>query len=629
MDTRRNAQHPALHPAHTAAPTGWLYIRESDPKQLGGHSPETQERLGRDLAAREGVTITRVLWEANSARTARQRKAWQTVLHGIRQHEFDVLLVWKYSRMHRNLMGQLQTFALARAHNVRILAAADPRDEGDKLSKMSIYITGMFNEMESDTIREQSMAGTRSRVLKGMPLVGRVPLYGYRWVTEVTASALTGATRNRKVRLEPDPVTAPRVVAFFTYLDHPDHSLQDAANWLNAQGWPSPSGGVWKKDTLRELVKHGYYRGEPRAYVTELVAVGSDDYEVTKKQRDNAARADAVALPLESVPPLVDAALAQRVRERVQQRAVRRGSPHLLQREHYLLPGGFLRCGHHLPDGSICHGTMGPHKQQGRTDTYVCHRGSAFAASDPRKHYNSIPASVTDRFALASFLMALTLSDDAEAALRHLAQQEDTASEERQLAEHAWRDADTRLERLKRQMEQLDEDEQGEFTERFRQLRHERDNWKQRLTALEGVAQTAERMVATLRRAVDDAHARMWDAGDELEPPWFLTAMLDTQGPLTLAPDQRNEVRELLDSLHIFYEVAPPAAPGRHGPTWGKQPPTERIHAVWPLRLHEQLQEQVAARYAAAAAGQPPASPPAVLEQGDESMRRRMSSRLW
>jgi Resolvase, N terminal domain len=122
-------------PYATRAPaTGWLYIRESREDQMAGHSPETQERLCRELAAKEGITITRVIVESGTARTARTRKGWQEVRRGMRQHAFDVLLVWKYARMHRNLGQQLQTFARAKANGIRILAQADPRDEGDKVT---------------------------------------------------------------------------------------------------------------------------------------------------------------------------------------------------------------------------------------------------------------------------------------------------------------------------------------------------------------------------------------------------------------------------------------------------------------------------------------------------------------
>jgi len=603
----------ATSSASASAPkTAWLYVRESTGEQLSGHSPETQERLCRELAAQEGLRVTRTVVEAGSARSARTRKGLQAVLKGMRRGEFDVLLIWKYSRLHRNLMNQLQMFALAKAHNIRILAAADPRDEGDKLSKMSIYITGLFNEMESDTIREQSMAGTRARVMKGMPLVGNAPLYGYRWVEEATTSVLTGAGRTRKARLEPDPVESLRVQAMFRYLDHPDHSLSDCAAWMNAQGWPAPRGGPWRKATIQKLVKHPYFQGNPHAYRSQMVVVsdptarGSDEYEPVKKQRQMA-REDAVPLPLESVPTIVDPALAARVLARVRGRSSRRESPLLLDREQFLLSGGLLRCGHTLSDGRRCGGTLGPRRKRGRANHYVCHLGTSWPSGDPRKHYVSVPAEPTDRFTVAWLFTLLTNSAEAEAALRRLADDQEETGSERELAKMGLAEAERKVTTLKKLSTLLSEDEMGDFVEQFRQARQERDRWQQRLVALSRVHETAERMVVLLRRAVADARATLSRAGTDTVAGTAGTAgrlsdvsplmrvALDERARWNPTPQARADLREVLTVLGVRVLVAPAPATATHG-THGarRESAADRLTYEW-AGLREVAEQAAAA----------------------------------
>jgi site-specific DNA recombinase len=615
---------PASYPAavtHAPAPkTAWLYIRESREDQMAGHNPETQERLCRELAAKEGLTITRRIVEAGTARTARTRKGWQEVRRGMRRHEFDVLLVWKYSRMHRNLMNQLQTFARAKANGIRILAQADPRDEGDKLSKMSIYITGMFNEMTSDEIREQSMAGTRARALKGMPLVGNAPLYGYRWVEEATASTVTGATRTRKVRLEHDPVTLPRAQAMVRYLDHPDRSLAECAAWMNAQGWPAPRGGKWTKATIRKLINHPYYRGEPEAYRSEMVPVDdptmpADEFEVIKKQREMA-REDAVPLPLDSVPPLLDPAVVNHVRARLRGRASHRESPRLLDRDQFLLTGGLLRCGHTLPDGTVCHGTMGPRRRHGHADFYTCHLGAAYPNGDPRRHYLSIQAEATDRFTVAWLFQVLLETDPAEAALRRLAEDTEEASSERELAESALAEAERKLASLKKLSTVLDEHEMADFADDYRKARADRDRWGQRVDALGAMQAITECYIVTLRRAVEEARASLraplpdYDSEDDdgLTLPPLQVAALDETQPWHLTPEQRADIRTVLTTLGMVVTVALRKQPNRRGPSPrdDRENPTDRLHYAWP-GLHERAGE--------------------MADNGD--VRSRTSSRLW
>jgi Recombinase len=487
---------------------------------------------------------------------------------------------------------------------------------------MSIYITGMFNEMTSDEIREQSMAGTRARALKGMPLVGNAPLYGYHWVEEATTSRLTGASRVRKTRLEHDPVTHPRAVAMVTFLDHPDRSLADCAAWMNAQGWPAPRGGKWTKATIRKLINHPYYRGEPEAYRSEMVPVDDpnlpgDEFEVVKRQREMA-REDAVPLPLDSVPPLMDPTVVNRVRARLMGRASHRESPRLLDRDHFLLTGGLLRCGHIMPDGKTrCQGTMGPRRRHGHADFYTCHLGAAYPKSDPRRHYLSIQAEATDRFTVFWLFQELLDSDAAEVALRRLAEDHEEANSERALAATELAEAERQLASLKKLSTVLSEDEMEDFADNYRKARAERDRWQQQVTAWGAVGATTERYIVTLRKAVEQARAilaadprTLSDSEQLLLPPLQQAALYETHWHLT--PEQRADIRMVLTTLGFEVTVAPRTQPIRRGPSPRdeREHAYDRLHYAWP-GLHEQTGEQ-AREWA---------------DDGD--VRSRTSSRLW
>ena len=483
----------------------------------------------------------------------RQRKGWQEVHRALKRHEFDELLVWKYSRLHRNFFNQVQMLADARASGVEIRSYSEPLDRDSKYGKAMLALIGIFNEMESDTIREQSMLGMRARVDKGMPLVGKKAPYGYRWVTEITVSSLTGAKRTRKVRLEPDPVEAERVRAYWQYMDRPDTSLGQCCAWMNAQGWPSPQGTLWRKTTLRYLLNSPFYWGKATAYRTVLAEVPVADsrgaVEMEKRPRQRP-QAEQVPLPEASVPPLVDCDLAERVHSNLHARRTARGeSVRLVDREQYLLTGGLARCG-------ICGGVLSPRRRQGRAPYYMCHSGVAHPKGDPRRHYLSIRADDVDRFMALILFETLVDSEKAEAAIAHLKESHKEVTAEQATAEHALHEAENKLATLKKLANHLSEEEMADFAEQYRQARHEVAYWQGQLDALAVADQTAEHLTATFLRAVTEAREqyasqKFWG---ESPAPWSERA-LNYNKPWRLTPVERENARVILIGLGAWLEV--------------------------------------------------------------------------
>jgi len=180
-------QHPQPQQPHTK-PTknAWIYMRVSDEDQRSGHSPDFQLKQCQELAAKLGYNVTHVDWEQQTARSERQRKVWQYFKRSMQHHAMDGLIVYSYSRIHRNFMRAVETMAHALRAGVQIHSVSEKDDPENKYTRYATYLQMMFAEMESDTIRQRTIDGTRMRVEKGMPLVGNKPPYGYRWRTAVT-----------------------------------------------------------------------------------------------------------------------------------------------------------------------------------------------------------------------------------------------------------------------------------------------------------------------------------------------------------------------------------------------------------------------------------------------------------
>lgn len=80
-----------------------LYARkssESDERQM--MSIDSQLKEMKDLAEREGLTITKVLQESHSAKQSGQRPIFNELLNGFRNDEYNACLTWAPDRMSRN-----------------------------------------------------------------------------------------------------------------------------------------------------------------------------------------------------------------------------------------------------------------------------------------------------------------------------------------------------------------------------------------------------------------------------------------------------------------------------------------------------------------------------------------------
>ena len=490
--------------------TAWIYVRESTEEQLSGHSPETQERECRTLASRLGYNVTNVEWESGTARSMRERKVWQHINRAMRQHKMDAIIVYAYSRLHRNFMNQVEMLAAAKRAGVEVLSATEYADPANKSSKMLVYMAAMFNEMESDTIRERTMGGTRTRALRGMPLVGKKAPYGYQWVTRQDTSSVTGASRARKVALEPHPVEADRLRAIFAYLDAPnasDRSLSDVVNWLNAQGWPSPQGRLWRKTTVRYLINQPLYWGQAVAFRTAMTEVATTDeqtgeVELVKRPRLRAP-AEQIPVPAVNAPALVDVALAERIHARLTARQTHRASSsRLLKRDEYWLRGGLLRCG-------ICGGSLSPRRRTGRQGFYACAAGPSHPAGDTRHHQLTVARADAESFAIACVFRLALDSSQAEAALRQLAERHDEAGNDRAVAEQELAEVERKLTTMTKLAMHLSEGEMSEFAAQFAGLRDQRQKWQNRLAALQASASHTERLVDMLQQVVGHIRAHL------------------------------------------------------------------------------------------------------------------------
>ncbi|HEV8190156.1 MAG TPA: recombinase family protein, partial [Ktedonobacterales bacterium] len=145
-------QPPASHTTRTPH-TAWAYIRESKDASASGHSPDTQERLCRALAAEKGLILTHIALEITSGASMSQRPTWKRVQRAALRHEFDALIIWEYARISRNMADWMHFISRALAAGVEVYST-DPQEKTinwhTPVGRAMLAMTGSFNENERE-----------------------------------------------------------------------------------------------------------------------------------------------------------------------------------------------------------------------------------------------------------------------------------------------------------------------------------------------------------------------------------------------------------------------------------------------------------------------------------------------
>ena len=113
---------------------GCLYIRVSTDEQLE-LSPDAQERLLLDYAHKNNILISKehIFYENGvSGRKADKRPEFQKMiaLAKSKEHPFDVILVWKFSRFARNQEESIVYKSLLKRNHVDVVSISEPLPDG-------------------------------------------------------------------------------------------------------------------------------------------------------------------------------------------------------------------------------------------------------------------------------------------------------------------------------------------------------------------------------------------------------------------------------------------------------------------------------------------------------------------
>jgi site-specific DNA recombinase len=160
-----------------------IYRRVSTDRQSEeGFSLEAQYNILSEVAKKKGMEIYKDYSDPGiSGKTIKKRPGIQQMIKDMKEGKFEAIIVHKLDRLSRNLGDLYEFIALVNKLNIRLVIAAFGSEEIDTSSPMGkafLYFNGIFAEIYSDNLREETLKGLKMKISQGGRHMSVAPL-GY------------------------------------------------------------------------------------------------------------------------------------------------------------------------------------------------------------------------------------------------------------------------------------------------------------------------------------------------------------------------------------------------------------------------------------------------------------------
>lgn len=227
------------------------YIRVSTDKQEE-LSPDAQKRLIIDYCKKNNLCITNdniFIENGISGKKADKRPEFKRMiaLAKSKDHPFDVILVWKFSRFARNQEESIVYKSMLKKANVDVVSVSEPIIDGPFGSLIERIIEWM-DEYYSIRLSGEVIRGMTEKALRG----------GY------NAQPPLGYRKNKDTGIPEIYEPEARIYRLIISEICKGTSLIDTARAVNAMGYKTRRGGAFEQRTIRYIVENPFYYGSVR-----------------------------------------------------------------------------------------------------------------------------------------------------------------------------------------------------------------------------------------------------------------------------------------------------------------------------------------------------------------------------
>ena len=230
-----------------------VYVRVSTEEQAAeGYSIGAQKEMLQDYCIVEGWDVAGVYEDDGYSGRSVKRPAYQRMMSEM--DSWDVLLVIKMDRIHRNSRNFMNMMEVLSKHGKMFVSQSEALDTTNALGRFVVDMIQRLAQLESEQIGERTYMGMREKAEtldkaeEGKRTMGFTPPFGYRL---------------ENGGLEEEPEELPIVSRMFS--EYLGGSTMDEISWsLGREGILTRRGNPWNKRNMSTVLHNPVYAGYMR-----------------------------------------------------------------------------------------------------------------------------------------------------------------------------------------------------------------------------------------------------------------------------------------------------------------------------------------------------------------------------
>lgn len=223
-----------------------IYARVSTEEQaMEGFSLDAQLDSMRSFCEAHELTITREYVDDGYSGRDTNRKAYREMFQPEERKEWDVLVVLKMDRIHRNSRNFMDMMDDLKKNNQQFISTYDKINTNTAVGRFVMDMIQRIAQLESEQIGERTYLGMREKAESGGGLLGFNPPFGY----QIEKGDLVAV---------PDELETIRRI-FKMYYD--SMTMDEIAYTLNGENVLTRRGNPWNKFNLRTVLHNPVYAG--------------------------------------------------------------------------------------------------------------------------------------------------------------------------------------------------------------------------------------------------------------------------------------------------------------------------------------------------------------------------------
>ncbi len=238
-----------------------IYVRVSTTEQaLEGYSIPAQLSLLKKYAETYKYIIYKIYQDAGiSGKNIEDRPGLLQLIEDAKLEKFDLVMIWKLSRLSRSLLDLLSVVNTLNQHKISLLSYSEHFDTSTPIGKMLLQLLGSIAEFERNTIIENVKLGMSERFKQGLSK-SSIP-FGYYY-------------EGKNIYIDEHKSFAIKEI-FKRYLE--GASINNLVDYLNSQGFKNRINRPWRYEVVFRMLQNEFYIG----YVT----TGRKDLKTSKYEK--------------------------------------------------------------------------------------------------------------------------------------------------------------------------------------------------------------------------------------------------------------------------------------------------------------------------------------------------------